>query len=138
MSRPTETHLAALEALWNMAQHDHGGANVCKKVLLGLYNGSRFPLDLTELRRLDADVFMRVLHVLAMDSQPWKEVHELLNDRLGRNDMGARFELMAWNLNLKGKCSREAYKDMLARVQANNSRAAATRELPPISMGAPS
>lgn len=44
--------------------------------LVGLYNGRKFPFDMTELRRLDRTVFEDCLAVLALDFQPEREVHE--------------------------------------------------------------
>jgi len=124
VSRPTKTQLDSLEALWLMARQDHGGAIVAARFLLGLYNGARFPFDLTELRRLDSANFRHVLNVLVMDWQPAAEVHVLLGERLGRPRMGDQFELLAWTWNLKGKCSREEYKALQERQTA--ARAAAS------------
>lgn len=116
MSAPTVDQLEALLKLWQLAQGDHGGANVAGKLLLGLYNGNRFPFDLTELRRLDADFMSCALTVLAMDWQPYREVHEHLNLMLQRRDIGARFELMAIRWRLKGRCNKEAEAYCRARL----------------------
>lgn len=101
-----------------MAQRDHGGAQVVGKLLLGLYNGSRFPFDLTELRRLDEQTMHDVLAVILMDSQPAVEVHVHLGRLTGLSAMGARFELLACDLRLKGRCNKEAAANCLARVAA--------------------
>jgi hypothetical protein len=119
MSAPTQDQLEALRRLWTMAQRDHGGARVAARVLLGCYNGSRFPFDLTDLRLLDASVLADVLQVLVMDSSPQAEVHELLNRMYGRNDIGHRFELIACDWRFKGKCSKEnerSLREHLART----------------------
>ena len=116
MSRPTQPQIEALVRLWTMAQRDHGGARVVLRVLLGCYNGSRFPFDLTDLRLLDEAVLQDVLTVLIMDSSPWKEVHELLNDALGRRDIGHRLELLACDWRFKGKCSKEYERELRARL----------------------
>lgn len=105
---------AALLRLWPIAQRDHGGARVVCRFLLGLYNGSRFPFDLTDLRLLDADVLRDVMAVLWMDTHPQAEVHELLNGLLGRRDIGHRLELLACDWRLKGKCSKENEKELRA------------------------
>jgi len=112
MSAPTQAQLAALKRLWDMAQRDHGGANVAAKLLLGLYNGLRFPFDLTEFRRLDAAVMNDALQVLLMDWQPACEVHEHLNMLHGVRTMGKRFELLACRWKLKGRCTKEQEREI--------------------------
>jgi len=107
MSAPRVEQIEALLRLWNMAQHDHGGARVAVKLLLGLYNGPRFPFDLTELRCLDDKNLEDAITVLRMDSRPLAEVHVLLDRDLRRNDTGSRMELLACEWKLKGKCSKE-------------------------------
>ena len=66
---------AALKRLLPIAQRDTGQSGVVACFLLGLYNGERFPFDLTELRRLDRKIFEDCLAVLRMDWSPEKEVH---------------------------------------------------------------
>lgn len=68
--------LAALERLLPIAARDHGGAVRVRNFLLGLYNGSAFPFDLTDLRMLDPEIQEDVLAVLAMDIDgPSVEIH---------------------------------------------------------------
>jgi len=63
---------------------------VVGRFLLGLYNGDRFPFDLTDLRRLDDPIFEDCMHVLRMDARACeREVHRYFED--GRE----RFERMA-------------------------------------------
>jgi len=62
---------------------------------------------LTELRRLDGELLIAVLRVLAMDSCPQREVHEQLNLVFNRRDMGDRFEWMAYDFNLPGAVERQ-------------------------------
>ncbi len=67
-----------LESLKRLYELAHGCSGQCKyvaKFLLGLYNGTRFPFDLTDLRCLDEAIFEDCLKVLRMDSRPFKEVH---------------------------------------------------------------
>lgn len=66
---------AALRRLLPIAQRDTGQSSVVARFLLNLYNGDRFPFDMTDLRRLDYEVFDDCIAVLKMDSQPQKEVH---------------------------------------------------------------
>jgi hypothetical protein len=111
---PEATDLEALKKLWLMAQHDNGGARVCARLLLGLYNGRRFPFDLTDLRLLDDQYLEAALTVLRMDARPAMEVHELLQRTYGWRGMGARFELMACDWNIKGRCSKQQERDQRA------------------------
>ena len=65
----------ALARLLPIALRDTGQSGVVAKFLLGLYNGPRFPFDLTELRRLDHKIFLDCVTVLMRDSIGGKEVH---------------------------------------------------------------
>lgn len=67
---------AALRRLLPIAQSDTGQSRRVAGFLLGLYNGSRFPFDLTDLRALDLGVFRDCMAVLAMDFNLEKEVHK--------------------------------------------------------------
>lgn len=82
--------------------HSHSAAHVAAQLLLGLYNGRRFPFDLTELRRLDDRHLDMALQLLRFDARPQAEVHELLNQLYGRHDFGMRFEHLADNWRMKG------------------------------------
>lgn len=107
---------AALIRLWNVTQqHDAGtsGARRAALVLLGLYNGPRFPFDLTELRGLDTDNLRDALLVIGSDAQRCKrEVHSWLNVLTGRVDFGERFEHLAWRFRVKGRCKRDALRQL--------------------------
>jgi hypothetical protein len=85
--------------------HNHSAAHVAAQLLLGLYNGRRFPFDLTELRRLDAPHLDMALQLLRFDATPQAEVHELLNQIYSRHDFGMRFEHLADNWRMKGSLS---------------------------------
>lgn len=71
---------AALRRLLPVAQRDTGQSSVVARFLLNLYNGERFPFDMTDLRRLDFDLFDDCIAVLKMDFQPAKEVHTYFTD----------------------------------------------------------
>jgi hypothetical protein len=107
-----------LVLLWETAQRDHGGSRVCVKLLLGLYNGQRFPFDLNELRCLDDRHLDAAMAVILSDASPQMEVHERLNRLLGRRDTGDRFELLAFDWGLKGRCPKETEREIRARLQA--------------------
>jgi hypothetical protein len=44
-------------------------------LLAGLYNGPRFPFDMTDLRGLDDDLRIACLDVIALDSAGVREIH---------------------------------------------------------------
>lgn len=66
---------AALRRLLPIAQGCTGQSERVARILLGLYNGHRFPLDLTNLRCLDYPILEDVLAVLRMDANARQEVH---------------------------------------------------------------
>lgn len=100
-------HLASLVALWNVAQGDTGQSGVCARLLLGLYNGARFPFDLTDLRRLDTALLRAAFDVVAQDAtRAVPEVHEVLNRAYARRDCGHRLEHLAHAWGLRGRCAR--------------------------------
>lgn len=116
--KPSTEQLAALLHLYEVARGDTGSARVCVKLLLGLYNGQRFPFDLTELRCLGTPELKAALLVLEMDANPEVEVHVHLQQLTGRPLMGARFEVLAHQWSLRGRCSREALEHCHAQLAA--------------------
>ncbi len=86
----------SLRRLFAIAEgQDTGSARVIASVLAGCYNGHRFPMDLTDLRLLDADRFEQVLNVLRLDNAPKKEVHCYFDNG------GQRFEAMIEKFGLE-------------------------------------
>ncbi|MDZ4153745.1 hypothetical protein [Methylicorpusculum sp.] len=66
----------ALHRLAKIASRDTGQASTVRRFLLGLYNGYRWPFDLTRLRGLDQDLFSDCLDVLTMDARATvQEIH---------------------------------------------------------------
>lgn len=65
----------ALTRLLPVALGHRGQSRVIARFLLNLYNGNRFPFDLTDLRILDHNLFVDCMTVLHMDYMPEKEVH---------------------------------------------------------------
>jgi len=124
LSRQTSPQFAsALALIWDHAQGSHGGSRVCVSLLLGLYNGKRFPFELTELRCLDDALTEAAFTVLRQDAlRCEREVHEWLNVLYGTRSIGARFELLAINWRKpraqKGKAARQEIEDHLARMLA--------------------
>ena len=101
---------AALRLYYLVRRHrGTSGGNAAAKLLLGLYNGPRFPFDLTDFRVFDAENLECAVEVLLMDARhTWCEIHCLLNAILGPGaNTGAEFENWAFNLKLKGRCTKE-------------------------------
>lgn len=108
LSKYSQQQQAAALHLYDTVKRHVGtsGGNTLAKVLLGLYNGPRFPFDLTDLRLLDADNFIAAMTVIHMDSRhTWCEIHVLLDAIRGPDARtGDEFEHWAYNLKLKGRC----------------------------------
>lgn len=114
MTSITHRQASATEPLHALTQffilatcHSHSGARVAARLLLGLYNGTRFPFDLTDLRCLDSENLHLALTLLQFDARPQMEVHQWLNQMYGRTDFGMRFEHLAHAWKLKGRCKKE-------------------------------
>jgi hypothetical protein len=103
-------NIPSLVLLWNITQLHAGtsGARAAAGVLLGLYNGDRFPCDLTDLRLLGEKELRAALDVITCDATRCElEVHVWLNRITGRHDFGPRFEQLAHEWRRKGKCKRD-------------------------------
>jgi hypothetical protein len=88
------------------------------RVLLGCYNGTRFPFDLTDLRRLDDKNLSNVLTVLRMDARCRAEVHLILRYLLSDRMVQAQFERWAYDLGLKGRAKKAEVEDLWQRCAA--------------------
>lgn len=83
MIRNVHAHIAqdrihgekALRRLLPIALGDTGQSNRVARLLLGCYNGTRFPFDLCNLRSLDYEIMNDCLAVLRMDANALQEVH---------------------------------------------------------------
>lgn len=107
--------------LFNLARVHLGtsGGNTAAKILLSLYNGNRFQFDLTALRGLDAGNLEAAFAVMLMDAtRCWCEVHVLIDAILGVSTTGALFEVWAYDLKLKGRCTKEGYTESRKWVAA--------------------
>ena len=111
LSYYNEDQQRAVLTLYQLVKRHNGtsGGNAAAKFLLGLYNGNRFPFDLTDFRVFDTENFNAAMIVLALDAHRcWCEVHVLLNAILGVGaNTGAEFENWAYNLKLRGRCKKE-------------------------------
>lgn len=117
MARPTNDQLHSLGVLFSMAQGDHGGAIVARKFLLSLYNGRRFPFDLTDLRLLDMRRFEQCLEVLRMDYTPAEEVHVTIGRYFNPagKPVGGLFERWAYDMRLPGRAKKDQIADYARR-----------------------
>lgn len=88
----------ALRRLIPVALGNSGQSRRVASLLLGCYNGTRFPFDLTNLRSLDYTLMEDCLAVLRMDANCYQEVHTYFENG------SALFEQLArdWNLENKG------------------------------------
>lgn len=119
LSHYTQEQQDAALRLYHLVKQHSGtsGGNAAARLLLGLYNGRRFPFDLTELRGFDANNLEAAFTVMLMDAtRCWCEIHALLNAILEVSYVGHEFEVWAYNLRLKGRCTKEGYLDICKRV----------------------
>jgi hypothetical protein len=87
-----QAHIEGLPALKRLFEAVQGHSGQCRYVarfLLGLYNGTRFPFDMTNFRAIDRELSDDCFLVLRMDRCLLKEVHQYFEDG------GKRFEAMA-------------------------------------------
>lgn len=94
----------------------HSAARVMASLLLGMYDGYRFKVDITDLRLLDEGNLRDALALMAMDARKKMEVHQCLNCIYGRHDFGMRFEHLANRWSVPGKCAKK-YLEPLADVR---------------------
>jgi hypothetical protein len=120
LSRFSSEELQALNDLYTTAKRlwDTGGGGACVRVLLGCYNGDRFPFDLTDLRRLDEGNLHNVLTVLRMDARCRAEVHVILRELLQDRMVQPLFERWAYDLGLKGRAKKAQVEDLWRRAAA--------------------
>ncbi|NVD34352.1 DUF7673 family protein [Marinobacter lutaoensis] len=78
-ARRIQQGVPALQRLIDVAQGDTHQSAHCRRILLGLYNGFEWPLDLRRLRVLDPDLQRAALAVIELD---WvgHEIHTYLHD----------------------------------------------------------
>lgn len=71
----------ALQRLYDVACGHSGQCRFIARFLLGLYNGDRFPFDLTDLRCIDDELYEDCIRVLNMDARlTRREVHTYFED----------------------------------------------------------
>jgi hypothetical protein len=76
-----EVGVAALRRLLAVAENHSGQCRHVARFLLGLYNGDRFPFDLTDFRCIDDALYEDCMRVLRMDARACiQEVHTYFHD----------------------------------------------------------
>lgn len=70
----------ALLRLVAVAQGDSGQSHHCRRILLAVYNGPEWPLELTRLRVIDRDLQDAALVVIEWATYTGRELHEYLDD----------------------------------------------------------
>ena len=96
-----EQGATSLSHLYNIAQGSSGQCRFIARFIAGLYNGTRFPFDLTDFRGLDRELFEHCLAVLRLDYQPVKEAHRYFDD--GQS----KWERMVKDWDIKDRSERE-------------------------------
>ena len=109
--------IAAISTLYEFArQHTWSSSGKAViRLLLGLYNGTRFQFDLTDLRLLDRQNLHAALDTLRLAGGLTRcEVHDLLDAIYGDGySTQAEFEHWAFDWKLKGRCTKENLPDRL-------------------------
>ena len=120
-----EVGVAALRRLYQVAQGESGQCRHIARFLLGLYNGARFPFDLTDLRGIDDALYEDCLRVLNMDARSTKrEVHAYFEDG------GRKWEQMARDWRVVDMLAlRQAAKRLAEQVGFSGPHAGAAAEL---------
>lgn len=110
--------LDAVRGLFDVARRlwDTGGGGTVARLLLGIYNGGRFPFDLTDLRRLDNNNLAMALTVLQMDARCRAEVHVILSALLDDMTVQSRMECWAYDMGLKGRAKKAEVEELRARL----------------------
>lgn len=112
-----EAGFEALQRLYQVALGDHGQCRFIARFLLGLYNGMRFPFDLTDLRAIDDALFEDCMAVLRMDARVSRqEVHNYFVDG------GAKFEKLVRDWNVRDVAKLEATGDGSPRPAPERGR----------------
>ena len=111
--------LDAVRGLFDVACRlwDTGGGGTVARLLLGIYNGNRFPFDLTDLRRLDGKNLDMALTVLRMDARYCRaEVHVILSALLDDMTVRSRMECWAYDMGLKGRAKKAEIEELRGRL----------------------
>lgn len=76
-----ESGMPSLHRLVSIARGDTGQCITVRRFLLGLYNGHRFPFELTTLRGLDKNIYDDVINVINLDARATlREIHQYIDN----------------------------------------------------------
>jgi len=75
-----ERGLPALLRLVDVAEQHSGQSHHCRRILLAIYNGYEWPLELLRLRNLDEDLQRAALTVIEWGAYTDRELHGFLPD----------------------------------------------------------
>lgn len=120
-----EQGVAALKRLYGVATGHSGQCRYIARFLLGLYNGTRFKFDLTDLRAIDTALYEDCIRVLHMDARLTKrEVHTYFENG------SQKWEALAvdWRV-LDVFLLRNAAKELAERVDSSGPAGDAAAEL---------
>ncbi|WIX33210.1 hypothetical protein QO259_00690 [Salinicola sp. JS01] len=70
----------ALKRLIEVAEGHSGQSHHCRRILLAVYNGSKWPLELTRLRCLDRDLQRGAIILIEWSAYSGRELHEYLEN----------------------------------------------------------
>ena len=76
---PQPEDAQAVKRLFAAAQRGSAQSGSIARFLLALYEGKRFPFDLTELRSVHHELFSDCLTVLRMDVNTRQEIHSMVD-----------------------------------------------------------
>lgn len=74
-----QQYLNAVSNLLSLAQCDCGGSGVCAQVLLSVYNGEEYQLNLVDLGRLDLQLYNDAITVIRARTELRIEPQELMH-----------------------------------------------------------
>ena len=117
----SQDQLVAIDKLYQVAKQHQGtsGGNAAAKLLLGLYNGKRFPFDLTDLRVLDAGNYAAAMVVIDMDARrTYTEVHVILAALHVGEPVQSVMEMWAVDLGLKGRATKAGIAEMRRELKS--------------------
>lgn len=87
---------------------DTSGGSACLRILLGLYNGTRFKVDLTDLRCLDAGLHAAAIAAMRDEVGCAYYVHDRIASETGfsSEDVQAKLEWLAYEFDIPGRAKK--------------------------------
>lgn len=111
----SSAEISAISHLYEFAKRNtySSSGKAAIRLLVGLYNGTRFEFDLTDLRLFDRQNLDAAMATLRLDAERTRcEVHDLLDAiYCDGYSTQADFEQWAYDWKLKGRCKKEHLPD---------------------------